>query len=175
MIQFKAAEIAGRVSKFYIDTLGRSSEEAVRIQSAVFHLAYEFIPDDAIADLVVLDRDKAPVILAIDGTQLYILSAKPKGDDDIIPAICRTICLTPNTDTVKVETKHWGTGDLEPAREVVWRFDFADDAPVTLKTTRSAEGVTSGPEDLAQALASAIGWKSPLADANFEKRSSRSG
>ncbi len=169
MIQSEAAEIAGRVSKFYIDQLGKPSAEAIGIQNAIFYLAFEFIPDGAIADQVVLDGDKAPTVLAIDGAQLYILSAKPKKGDEIIPAVCRTISLTPNTDSVTVEVKHWVTGDLDPPREVIWQFDFADDVSVTLKTTRSAEGAVSGPEGLAQAIARAIGWVLPTDDPSFEK------
>jgi hypothetical protein len=168
MIQSDAAEIAGRLSEFYVVTLGKSSEEALRIQSAVFHLAYEFIPDDAIADQVVLDGDKTPTVLAVDDAQLYLLSAKPKGDD-IIPATCRTIRLAPNTDTVKIEAKYWGTGDIGPPREVTWRFDFADDVSVTLETKRSQEGSVSGPEALAKALARAIGWKLPFGDPSVEE------
>ncbi len=170
MIQSEAAEIAGRVSKYYIDHLGKLSAEAIGIQNAVFHLAYEFVPDEVIADLVVLKGDKAPTILAIEGAQLYILSARPKKGDEVIAAVCRTICLAPNTDSVAVETKHWVTGELDPPREVIWRFDFADDVSVTLRTTRSVEGVVSGPDALAQAMASAIGWMLPSDAPSPERR-----
>lgn len=162
MTQRQAAEIAREMAGFHAAEWRTSAGDrrVEQIHGAVFDQAFEFIPDSAVAALIQRDGDNEPVIVAIDGHQLYVLSVLPAENGSPQPATeCRIIHVEPGGGSVTVRTRYRPAIGTRPSRSTTWKFKVADEITMTIETSFHPEDEIEAREAVAQGLARALGWQ----------------
>lgn len=162
MNQQQAAEIAREMARFHAAELKTNvgDTRVEQVHRAVFHQAFEFIPETSIAALIQRDGDNEPIVVAIDGHQLYLLSVLPAENDLSQPATeCRIVHVEPGRGSVAVRTKYRPAIGRHPSRSATWEFKIADEITMTIETSFHPEDEIDQREAVAQALARALGWQ----------------
>lgn len=162
MTRGQAAEIAREMARFRAAEWRTGAEDAriEQIRGAVFDQAFEFIPNTAIVALVQRDGDNEPIVVAIDGHQLYVLSLLPiENEFSQPPTECRIIHVERGRGSVTVQTRYRPAIGTRPSRSTTWKFEIADEVTLTIKTSFHPEDEIERREAVAQALARALGWQ----------------
>lgn len=168
MKQSDTAEVTKAMAEAHAVQAENQSEASrihKRVEDAVFNQAFEFIPDSAV--YAVIDRQKRPKLVALDGRQLFVLQVGDLSQRTVGPpsTICEMITLDPLDAHVKCETEFKGVRtNADPMeRRTTWTFRLGK-IRLTLNTHVVPESErTERGEDFAQALATTLGWKFPQA------------
>lgn len=158
MTQDSAYAITRRLLDGYGELRNKDED---RIHDAAFYLAFELIPDEALAGRAEMSGHSEPVIAALDRQQLYVLSVGPLNDGDPATGSVRLIYVAPDTGKVELEAQYMSANQRSrerPPRIATWRFTFGDVA-LAFKTDREIDGEITGEWKLAVKLAEALGWK----------------
>jgi hypothetical protein len=162
--QADSARLAQQMMAAYVRERGPGpNQENQRIQGAVFDQLFEFVPENAVAAMILRDQDEVPIIAVCDDRQLYLLEVFPEQDSMQQPETeCRMIHVKPGTATVLVRTRYSGSRGAIAARSTTWRFEFSGGPTLTIDTRLDPDGEVEASEVLARALATALGWRMDL-------------
>lgn len=131
-----------------------------QFEEAAFNQAFELIPNGAAATVISLtENDGLPMLLAVEGTQLYklVFGEFELRSDDVPATFCEMVNLDPAICTASAESIYAEAAPPEvPTRVTIWKFKigkFGFHMETRFFPEREEEG-----EAFAQALAGAMGW-----------------
>jgi hypothetical protein len=161
MNQSESADVAATMERFYGAAGDLASQEKY---AATFETAREHLPEGALTTLVQRVEDNAPMLLALKGTSLYLLIIlEPEdGVDAVLSTSCEMLHLAPGVARVRADARFRTRGSAGPApRTTDWSFDFIDGPVLRFSAHFHPDQTGDGREELAQALACALGWELP--------------
>jgi hypothetical protein len=161
MNQSEAADVAATMGSFYSAEGDLAAEEKY---ASTFEAAREHLPDGALTALVQRVEDNAPMLLALKGSSLYLLTIlEPEdGVDAPLSSRCEMLHLAPGAARVRADARFRTRGSAGPApRTTDWSFDFIDAPRIRFSAHFHPDQRGDGREELAQALARALGWELP--------------
>lgn len=138
-----------------------------RVHRAVFYQALE-IPGCPATAIVQRETDNAPMLVAVEGQQVYLLTVGEVKDELGLPETeCRMLHVSPGTGSVVQKAKYFDRkGDAAP-RSTTWTFNLDEGTELTIETHFDAgESRRNDREAVARALAGALGWKLPSLEGN---------
>lgn len=165
MNQSEAADAAATMAAFYSAEGDLAADEKY---AATFEAAREHLPEGALTTLVQRVGDNAPMLLALKGSALYLLTiAEPEeGATGPIASSCEMLHLAPGVARIRADARFRTRGSAGPApRTTDWNFDFTDGPLISFSAHFHPEQREDGREELAQALARGLGWELPSHEA----------
>jgi hypothetical protein len=165
MNQSEAADVAATMASFYSAEGDLAADEK---HAAAFEMAREHLPEGALTTLVQRDGDNAPLLLALKGSALYLLTIADaeKGVAGPLASSCEMLHVAPGVARVRAVTRFRTRGSAGPApRTTEWTFDLTDGPLISFSAHFHPDQREDGREELAQALARGLGWELPSHEA----------
>lgn len=126
----------------------------------------EMLPVSPVTVVIEREGDK-PVLLALDGTELHIVTMADRiGDFEPATVIDRLEIVDPGRASVECETRYSGhrLDGVQCERNTTWRFQIRDATfAIETFTDRSRNWIEDG-EVFSRALANVLGWQRADAD-----------
>lgn len=165
MNQSEAADVAATMSAFYSAEGDLAAEDKY---AATFEAAREHLPEGARTTLIQRVGDNAPMLVALKGSALYMLTiAEPEeGVTGPVASCCEMLHLAPGVARVRADARFRTRGSAGPApRTTDWSFEFTDGPRISFSANFHPDQRDDGREELAQALARELGWELPSHEA----------
>jgi hypothetical protein len=163
--QRQSADLGQRLTEAWVDWNGNQDPHDSRntersVQAAIFNQCFDFLPENARAAIVRDPDDGPPVIAALDGDGLYLISVDKPGEGERPGTTdCSLMPVDPRRSAVACRVTYYGerVNENPLRRETVWAFILGD-RKLSLVTQVSPESPLPPEEEFAQALAGLIGW-----------------
>jgi hypothetical protein len=161
MNQSEAADVAATMASFCSAEGDLAAEEK---HAAAFEAAREHLLEGALTTLVQRVGDGAPMLLALKGSSLYLLTIAEPEEGVLGPpaSTCEMLHVAPGVARVRAVARFRTRGSAGPApRTTDWSFDFTEGPEISFSAHFHPDQREDGREELAQALARGLGWELP--------------